>query len=362
MTTGLVHDERYFWIELGPYLPLGPHVQPFPAMDSPEGKRRILNLMRVSGIVKQLTEIEPRMASEAELARFHTEDYIDLVRTASEGYGGVLGDFTAICAGGYDIARLAAGGCMAAFDAVLEGGVDNAFAMVRPCGHHAEANRGRGFAVFSNVALAVMDAKARHGIDRVAVVDWDVHHGNGTQWAFYDDPSVLTISIHQDRLYPVESGALEEIGEGPGAGANINIPLPPGSGHGAYLDCMRRVVLPALAAFGPELIVVASGFDASAFDPLARMMCYSETYREMTGMLMASADRLCGGRLVVCLEGGYSPAYIPYCALPVVETLSGVRTEVEDPMLGWVSGIGGQELLPHQAQVIDRAAALAAKL
>ena len=362
MATGLVHDERYFWIELGPYLPLGPHAQPFPAMDSPDGKRRILNLLRASGIMKHLTEIEPRMACEAELARFHTEDYIALVKSLSDGYGGDVGEFTAICAGGYDIARLAAGGCMSAFDAVLTGAVDNAFALVRPCGHHAEKDRARGFAVFCNVALAVLDAKKRHGLERIAVVDWDVHHGNGTQWAFYTDPSVLTISIHQDRLYPLESGGLGEIGEGSGQGYNINIPLPAGSGHGAYVETVNRVVIPALHAFKPELIAVASGFDANPLDPLGHMLCNSETYREMTTTLMATAAELCGGRLVVCLEGGYAPVYIPYCALPVVEVMAGVRTEVEDPLFHWAGQIGGQELAPHQSQVIDQAAELASRL
>jgi acetoin utilization deacetylase AcuC-like enzyme len=362
MTTGLVHDERYFWIELGSYLPLGPYAQPFPAMDSPEGKRRILNLLRASGIMPHLREIKPEMATEEQLTRFHTKDYVARVQALSNDYGGVVGDYTAICAGGYDIARLAVGGCIAACDAVLTGEADNAFALVRPCGHHAEKNRGRGFAVFSNVALAVLDARQKHRIARAAVVDWDVHHGNGTQWAFYEDPSVLTISVHQDRLYPVESGAIEERGAGAGRGYNINIPLPPGSGHAAYVETIKRVVVPALQAFKPEVIVVASGFDANVLDPLGHMLCYSETYREMAALLMNVAAEVCGGRLVVCLEGGYSPVYIPYCALPVVETMANVRTGVEDSFANWVSRIGGQELLAHQREVIDQAAALAACL
>lgn len=359
-TTGLVHDERYYWIELGGYMALGEFTQPFPAMDSPEGKRRILNLVRVSGLMKHLTELEPRMATEDELALFHTRDYIAKVKHLSETTGGSVGDFTAICAGGYDIARLAPGGCMVAIDAVLDGKVDNAFAMVRPCGHHAEADRGRGFAIFSNVAVAVMAAREQRKVGRVAVLDWDVHHGNGTQWAFYDEPDVLTMSIHQDKLYPVESGALEERGTGKGEGYNLNIPLPPGSGHDAYVATIERVVVPALKAFKPELIVIASGFDASVLDPLARMMCHSETYRTMTRLMMEAADELCDGRLVVCLEGGYSPVYIPYCGLPVIETLSGHRTAVEDPLAGWVAQIGGHELQPHQDAAIQRAAALVA--
>jgi acetoin utilization deacetylase AcuC-like enzyme len=362
MATGLLHDERYFWIELGNYLPLGPLAQPFPAMDSPDGKRRILNLLRASGIMPQLVELAPREATEEELLRVHTAEYVALVKRLSEGYGGEVGDFTAICAGGYEICALAAGGCITAVDAVLDGTVDNAFALVRPCGHHAEADRGRGFAVFSNVAVAVADARARGRVGRVAVLDWDVHHGNGTQWAFYDDPDVLAISIHQDRLYPIDSGALSERGEGPGEGFNLNIPLPAGSGHEAYVAAMERVVVPALEAYRPDLIVVACGFDANALDPLSHMICHSGTFREMTERVKAVADQVCGGRLVVCQEGGYSPAYIPYCAMPVVETLSGVRTAVEDPMWSWVCGMGGHALLPHQAAAIDAAAELARRI
>ena len=140
------------------------------------------------------------------------------------------------------------------------------------------------------MAIAVFDAKAKHGVARAAVVDWDVHHGNGTQWAFYRDPSVLTISIHQDRLYPIESGAIEEIGEAEGEGYNINVPLPPGSGHRAYMETVERVVVPALQKFRPDVIAVACGFDANALDPLGHMLCHSETYREMTALLTETAE------------------------------------------------------------------------
>jgi acetoin utilization deacetylase AcuC-like enzyme len=151
---------------------------------------------------------------------------------------------------------------------------------------------------------------------------------------------------------------MDETGEGDGRGANINIPLPPGSGHGAYLEVIDRVVVPALEKFGPELVVIASGFDANAFDPLGRMLCTSDTYREMTRRLKTAADGLCGGKLVVCQEGGYSPAYMPYCALAVAETLSGIRTQVEDARGQSLAFMGGQDLQPHQSEVIGRAAAM----
>lgn len=360
--TGLVSDERYFWLELGSFLPLGRYDQPYPAMDSPDGKRRILNLIRASGIEKQLTPIEPRLASEEELLRFHTRDYLELVKKISATTGGSVGEATAICTGGYDIARLAAGGCMAAFDAVLTGDVENAFALVRPCGHHAEKNRARGFAVFGNLVVAIKDAKERHGLGRVAVIDWDVHHGNGTQWGFYDDPSVLTISIHQNGLYPMDSGFLDENGEGPGEGYNINVPLPAGSGHGAYMEAMATVVAPALQAFRPELIAVACGFDACAFDQLGRMLCHSDTYRDMTALIKGEAQALCDGRLVLCLEGGYAPVYMPYCGLATLENLAGLRTEVADGKLKRLQSMPGQELLPAQAEVIKMAAQMVTKI
>jgi acetoin utilization deacetylase AcuC-like enzyme len=156
-------------------------------------------------------------------------------------------------------------------------------------------------------------------------------------------------------LYPRDSGALDERGEGPGGGFNINIPLPPGSGHGAYLAAMERVVVPALRAFRPELIVVPSGFDGSMYDPLGRMMAYSETFRAMTRMLMAVADEICGGRLVLSHEGGYSPVYVPFCGLAVLEELSGVKTAVNDPMAASAASVGGQNLQPHQDEIIRRA-------
>src|SRR5262249_52769719 len=152
---------------------------------------------------------------------------------------------------------------------------------------------------------------------RVATVDWDVHHGNGTQAIFYDDPSVLTISLHQDNLFPAASGGIAENGTGPGEGFNINVPLPPGSGPGAYVAAFERVVLPALRRFKPELIVVPSGFDAGGVDPLGRMMMSAGGFRELTALLMAVAKELCGGRIVMTHEGGYSEMYAPYCGLAV---------------------------------------------
>jgi acetoin utilization deacetylase AcuC-like enzyme len=216
--------------------------------------------------------------------------------------------------------------------------------------------------VFGNAVLSVRHAQRVHRLSRIAVVDWDVHHGNGTESAFLDDPSVLTISVHQDRCYPVDSGQLAVTGRGRAAYTNLNIPLPPGSGHGAYVAAFERAVVPALARFRPELIVVASGLDANAMDPLGRMLCTSDTYRELARQVLAVAELTAGGRVVATHEGGYSNAYVPFCGLAVVETFAGIRTEARDPYLGELMQMGGQELLPHQAAAIADAAAIAARV
>jgi len=187
-------------------------------------------------------------------------------------------------------------------------------------------------------------------------VDWDVHHGNGTQEIFYEDPRVLVISVHQDRCYPPDSGLIEERGSGAGVGANVNVPLPPGSGHEAYLEAFGRVVIPALRRFDPQLVVVSSGFDASVYDPLGRMLLHSDSYRLLTGMLLEAT----GGRLALIHEGGYSEFYVPFCGLAVVEALTGTRTGVEDPFLEDVKTLPGQQLTSAQQEAIDAVAAVVA--
>ncbi|MGI9419364.1 MAG: class II histone deacetylase [Geminicoccaceae bacterium] len=358
MTTGFIWDERYAWHQQG-IMPLGPDAEPFPGPDTPETKRRIYTLLQTSGLARELTPIEPRPATDAELERLHDAAYIARVRQASDAGGGSVGETVSIGGGGFDIAALAAGGCLAAVDAVFEGRIDNAYALVRPAGHHAEAGRGRGFCVFGNTALAALHARAAHGVARLAVVDWDVHHGNGTEDAFYDDPGVLTISLHQDGNYPEGRGGIMDRGDGDGFGANINIPLPPGSGHGAYIETIDKVVLPTLRSYRPELILIASGVDASVRDPMGRMLLGGETFRTMTERLMDAAADLCAGRLVACHEGGYAPTHAPFCTLAIIETLAGHRTGVVDPVAARLERLPGTALQPAQAAVIERAATLA---
>lgn len=354
MTTGIVWDERFAWHDAGP-ASTHPWAEPYPALDRPEAKRRLWSLLQASGFIERLVPIKARQASEEELRRFHTPDYVTRIRRLSETGGGEAGENARFGPNGFVVASLAAGACIEAADAVLTGRVDNAYALVRPCGHHAEADRGRGFCLFANIVLAIEHARAVHGVKRIAVIDWDVHHGNGTETAFYADPDVLTVSLHQDGYYPADTGGIDAIGTGAGRGFNINLPLPPGSGHGAYLAAFERVVMPAVNAFRPAFIVVAAGYDAAAGDPLGRMLCHSGTFRAMTRQVREAAVRL-GAPLLVCQEGGYSPTYLPFCGLAVIEELAGLRSGVEDPLAGWYAGLGGQTLQPHQEAVIELAA------
>jgi acetoin utilization deacetylase AcuC-like enzyme len=333
-------------------IPASLTVEPLRHLENPDGKRRIRNLVEVSGLMDHLVQLKPRMATEEEILRLHAGEYVDRIKKESAEMGGDAGDLTPFGPGSYEIALLAAGGCMTAVDAVLDGKVDNAYALVRPPGHHAERTTGRGFCIFANTALAAVHARETRGLDRVAIVDWDVHHGNGTEQAFYSDPTVLTISVHQDNNYPPDSGAAGDTGSGAGKGFNINVPLPAGSGVGAYVAAFDRVVAPALRAFDPELILIASGLDASAMDPLASMMMTSDGYRQLAKTVLEVASDVCGGRLVACHEGGYSPAYVPYCGLAILEEMAGVRTELADPLLELLSRFGGQDLQPHQDAVI----------
>ncbi len=357
--TGFVWDERCMWHDtgraFGPSWPYGWH-QPADVLESPESKRRLRNLLDASGMLERLVPLRPRPATEAELLRFHVPEYVARIRAESAAAGGDGGDgMSPFGRGSYDIALLAAGGAIVAVDAVLDGDVDNAYALVRPPGHHAERDAGKGFCLFGNTALAAMHAREARGVERVAIVDWDVHHGNGTQQAFWEDPTVLAISIHQDRKFPAGSGSLDESGVGAGAGTTLNVPLPAGCGDGAYAAVFERVVVPALGRFAPDLILVACGLDANAFDPLARMSCTSNAYRAMTRAVMDVADVCCDGRLAVIHEGGYSVEYVPYCGLAVIETLHGARSDATDPFEEFLSALPDHALAAWQDDAIRAA-------
>lgn len=357
--TGLVWDERYMWHDTGTGagpLSAGGLVEPGEHVENPLPKRRFYNLLAVTGVLDDLVAIKPRFATKDELAAFHTTDYIASIEQQSANGGGFAGFHVPFGAGSYDIARLATGGCLAAVDAVFAGEVRNAYALVRPPGHHALADTGMGFCLFNNIVLTAHYAIAQHGLERVAILDWDVHHGNGTQAAFWEDDRVLTISMHQDRAFPQDCGTIDERGAGRGEGHNINIPLPPGCGAGAYIAAIERVVLPALHGYRPELILISSGLDASPQDPLGRMMVHSACFRQMTRLVKGAAAELCEGRLVACHEGGYAAAYVPFCGLAIVEELMGSEPRGEDPSLALYSAQAGHDLMPHQEAAIDAVA------
>lgn len=359
MTTGFVWHERLMWFDAGTFagpMPVGGWVQPGEASESPEAKRRIKNLLDATGYVDRLQVIRPQVATRQDAARVHAAAYLEKVDALSKAYGGQLGLSCFVGPGGYDIALLSAGAAIAGVDAVMSGMVSNAYVLTRPPGHHAEPQGGMGFCVLANIAIAIRHAMARHGVKRAAVVDWDVHHGNGTQACFYHDPSVLTISIHQRGTFPQgESGSVEEKGTGPGIGANVNIPLPPGCGTLAYRAAFERIVLPALAAFGPELIVVASGLDAGHNDPLGRMTLGPEDFRWMTAAVRDAAARLCNGRLVLVHEGGYHAPTAPFLALPIFEELTGVPSGIANPVAARLAGMPPDVLHAHQEQAIEAA-------
>ena len=359
--TGLVWHELYMWHNTGNHagiMPPGLTVEPYEHAENPDTKRRFKNLLDVTGLTKRLIAIEPRAATEADILRVHTPAYLAKIKALNDS-GGDAGPFTPMGRGSYDIACLSAGGVLALTDAVIDNEVNNGYALVRPPGHHALPDIGMGFCIFANAAIAGRHALDVRGLARIAYVDWDVHHGNGTEAAFWREPRALTISLHQDRCFPPDSGGMAAVGEGPGKGFNLNIPLPAGSGFGAYEATFDQAVIPALRAYKPDLIFVPSGFDAGAYDPLGRMMMHSRGYRSLTEKLLAVADEVCGGRLVMCHEGGYNAPTVPYFGLAVCEALAGVKTGLEDPFAPMHEGLGGQELQPHQATVIAQAAALA---
>ena len=354
--TGLVWHERYAWHDGRGLLDTLAHealFQPEPSLDSGETRRRLRNLIDASGLLAQLGEIAPRPLTDEELCVLHPPEYVERIRQESAGLGGDAGGSTPFGRWTYEIAALAAGGCVAAVDAVLDGTVANAYALVRPPGHHAGPGGGCGYCVFNNVALAALHLRGVRGLARVAILDWDVHHGNGTQDAFWSDPSVLTISLHQEDLFPAGSGLVDETGDG----TNLNVPLPAGAGRAAYLAALDRVVLPALERFGPDFIIVANGLDAGMMDPLGRMNLTSECFALMTGRVLAAAATLCGGRLVLCQEGGYSRTYVPYCGLAMIETLSGVGTGVVDPWLTDARRVRELPLRAHEQDAIGAAIA-----
>jgi acetoin utilization deacetylase AcuC-like enzyme len=338
MATGFFVNERCFWHSGGNYsflVPVGGLMQPGSAgglPENPETKRRFKNLVEVTGLMGALAAPTAQPATEEDLLRVHPRDYLDTFRRKSAEGGGELGLRTPFGPDGYEIAALSAGLTKAALFDVLQGRFDTAYALARPPGHHCLPDFPNGFCLLNNIAIAAEAARAAGLADRIAVIDWDVHHGNGTEAIYYERADTLAISIHQERNYPRDTGDFEDRGAGAGAGWNLNIPLPPGGGHATYIEAFERLVIPQLHAFRPDVIVVACGFDASGVDPLGRMMAGSDTFRTLTEMVMEAAADLCDGKLVMSHEGGYSEAHVPFCGHAVLEALSGSDIAAPDPL------------------------------
>jgi acetoin utilization deacetylase AcuC-like enzyme len=364
--TGYVWHERYAWHDTGTFAGIiapGSTVQPFHNFESPESKSRLNSLVEVSNLIDHLTKVPARVATDDDILRVHTPRHLDFIKNQSELVVGDAGDgFSPFGHKGIEVARLAAGGTIAAVDAVLRGDVTNAYALVRPPGHHAERDQGMGYCIFANIPIAIEWARSNHGIERIAVVDFDIHHGNGTQSIFAQDPNVLTISLHQDRLFPQNTGAVTDTGGSGAEGSALNIPLPAGTGNGAYSAAFERLVVPALRDFKPEAIFVASGFDASAMDPLGCMTLTATAYRHMTAALVELAGELCNGRLIMSHEGGYSPVYVPYCGLAVLEELCGFATGIPDPFEYSFGNSPAHVMTQAQDDVLIRAETIARQM
>lgn len=336
MTTGFFWDERCFWHGGGNYagmLPVGGLVQPMNGglPESPETKRRLKNLMDVTGLSQELAMQSAPNATMEDLLRVHPASYLGAFKKLSDAGGGELGRRTPFGPGGFEAASLSAGLAKGALMSVLRGDLKNAYALSRPPGHHCLPDFPNGFCLLNNIGIAIEAAKSAGLAKRFAVLDWDVHHGNGTEAVFYDRADVLTVSLHQDRNYPMDTGDFADRGRGDGVGYNLNIPLPAGMGHTGYLSAMDRIALPAIRDFAPDVLIIACGYDAAANDPLGRMLATAETFQLMTRQVMDLAAEACDSKLVMVHEGGYSETYVPFCGHAVLQELSGSAICAPDP-------------------------------
>jgi acetoin utilization deacetylase AcuC-like enzyme len=318
MTTGLVYDPIYLEHDTG---------------DHVENPRRLVDAMsylKETGIKERLISLPARPASLEELEMIHAPEYVSYVKSKAEMGGGWLDPDTVMSPKSYEAALYAAGGVLVAVEAVIKGKVDNAFALVRPPGHHAVRDRAMGFCIFNNVAIAGEFALSKFNLNRVLIADFDVHHGNGTQDAFYADPKVLYFSTHQYPFYP-GTGWMDEIGTGAGEGTTVNFPMAAGWGDEEYLRAFNEVLVPVSRRFQPELILVSAGFDPHWADHLATMEVTITGFAQMATILKELAAELCQGRLVFTLEGGYNLRVVASSIKATFDVLLG-NLEIDDPL------------------------------
>jgi acetoin utilization deacetylase AcuC-like enzyme len=290
-TVGVVTDPIYLEHDPGSYHP-----------ESPERLRVLYELLEEEP--GRMLRLHARRGSREEIGLVHSMDYFDYLASLSGQPRVALDPDTVMSGRSFEAALYAVGGVLNGIDALYEGTCDSVFALIRPPGHHASPDRGMGFCIFNNVAVGAAYAMSRHGCERVLIVDWDLHHGNGTQSAFYGDGRVLYFSTHQYPHYP-GSGSVDETGTGEGAGFTVNVPLAVGAGDDEYREIFNRVLKPIALAYEPQLVLVSAGFDAHRRDPLGGMALTAEGYGTLTSIVRSIAAGAAGGRLLLALEGGY---------------------------------------------------------
>jgi acetoin utilization deacetylase AcuC-like enzyme len=294
-TLGFIYHPDYLKHDTGPGHP-----------ERPQRLEALVQHLLASPLWSKMSHLRPEPSPLEWIHTVHPERYTSAIKVRCHQGEAILDDGdTRICRESYDVALLAAGGVLKAIDEVMTGQVKRAFCAVRPPGHHAESSTAMGFCLFNNVAIGARYAQRNHGIKRVAIVDWDVHHGNGTQQTFYEDDSVFYISLHQYPFYP-GTGSAGERGAGRGEGFTLNCPMGSGSVEKDYLDAFQSKILPALHRFQPELLMISAGFDAHKDDPLASIQLTEESYAHMTELLLEAASKYCDGKVVSVLEGGYN--------------------------------------------------------
>jgi acetoin utilization deacetylase AcuC-like enzyme len=317
--TGIVRDERYMNHRPGSFHP-----------ESHKRLKVIYDMLNDPDMAGQFHEVPVRRAEREELLLIHSPGYVDMVAATEGKASRSLDPDTSTSAGSYEAALLAAGGLCRAISMVIEGELDNAFALVRPPGHHAEKSRAMGFCLFNNVAIGARYAQEYHKLKRVLIVDWDLHHGNGTQHSFEEDPSILYFSTHQYPYYP-GSGAFHEAGRGKGEGFTVNVPLSPRHGDGEYVGIFEKIMKPVAMEFNPELILVSAGIDIYENDPLGSMFVSRDGFAALTRSVMDVAQKCCDGKVVITLEGGYDLDGLRASVKSMLKELAGLsETGIED--------------------------------
>ncbi len=316
MKVGFVYDPVYLKHDTGQ------HVENAGRLEA------IMAHLDQTGLTQELVPIKPRAAEAEELSAVHDKQYVSHIRDVAQRGGGWLDADTVMSADSYEAAVYAAGGAVAATEAVISGQVTRAFALLRPPGHHATPQRAMGFCLFNNVAVATKYALAL--VERIAIIDFDVHHGNGTQDIFYNRPQVLYISTHESPFYP-GTGSVDDTGGDAARGTTINIPLPAGCGDNEYLQVFGQIISPAVRRFKPGLVMVSAGYDAHWADGLALMEVTTSGFAQMVRIIKELAEELCGGQIVTCLEGGYHLPALAYSVKATFDVLLG-NTGISDPL------------------------------